>query len=133
MSETTPITLRDLRSLRQAPAISPENQRSLRRELEAALASCDWFTIGVMAPDASRALSALRQCERALGWEPLADSNDPLPGGPVFLKGNQRSGGLLIRTEEGLGEGLLISGHVEGKAEAGDTWGPLPLDFFAID
>lgn len=133
MSDTSPITLRDLRSLRQAPAISPENQRSLRQELEAALASCDWFTIGVMAPDASRALRALRQCERALGWEPLAECDDPLPDGPVFLKGNQRSGGLLIRSEAGLGEGLLISGHSEGTADAGDTWGPLPLDFFAID
>ncbi|MFM8524513.1 MAG: DUF1824 family protein [Cyanobacteriota bacterium] len=131
MSSVT--TLRDLRSLRQAPAISTEARQTLRSELNTALAVCDWFTIGVMAPDAEAALTALRQCERALGWTPLADSPDPLPAGPVFLKGNQRSGGLLIRTEEGLGEGLLISGHQEGNGEAGDTWGPLPLDFFAND
>lgn len=133
MSAAAPITLRDLRSLRQAPAISPEQQQILRRELETALAGCDWFTIGVMAPDAVTAVNALRSCERALGWTPLSDPEEALPEGPVFLKGNQRSGGLLIRNEEGLGDGLLISGHLEGNGEAGDTWGPLPLDFFAID
>lgn len=133
MSAVAPITLRDLRGLRQAPAISAEERQSLLQELKAALAGCDWFTIGVMAPDAQTALQALRSCEQALGWTPLADSPDPLPPGPVFLKGNQRSGGLLIRTEEGLGEGLLISGHLEGNGEAGDTWGPLPLDLFAFD
>ena len=133
MSAVAPITLRDLRALRQAPTLSTEERQGLRQELQAALAGCDWFTIGVMAPDATTALQALRSCEQALGWSPLADSPDPLPTGPVFLKGNQRSGGLLIRTEEGLGEGLLISGHQDGNGEAGDTWGPLPLDFFAFD
>lgn len=133
MSSASAPTLRDLRSLRQAPAISPEARPVLRRELEAALAGCDWFTIGVMAADATTAIATLRACEQALGWKPLHEPVDPLPGGPVFLKGNQRNGGLLIRQEEGLGEGLLISGHVEGNGEAGDTWGPLPLDFFAFD
>ena len=31
----------------------------------------------------------------------------------------------------GLGEGLLISGHSPADPAAEDTWGPLPLDFFA--
>lgn len=127
------LTLTALRSLRQAPAISPESRPALQRELEAALQACDWFTIGVMAPDAASAMAALRSCERALGWNPLGDPEEALPEGPVFLKGNQRSGGLLIRREEGLGEGVLISGHRHDDADAGDTWGPLPLDFFAID
>ena len=133
MSAPAPITLRDLRGLRQAPTLSGDDQRSLRRELDAAIASCDWFTIGVMAPSAEQAVLSLRQCEAALGWTPLAETQEPRPAGPVFLKGNQRSGGLLIRTEEGLGTGLLISGHADGRDDAGDTWGPLPLDFFAID
>jgi hypothetical protein len=132
MSSTT-ITLNDLRSLRRAPVIGPDERRELQQALETALQECDWFTIGVMAPDAASALQALRRCEQALEWPPLGDPQEPLPEGPVFLKGNQRSGGLLIRHEEGLGEGLLISGHRDDNADAGDTWGPLPLDFFAID
>ena len=133
MTAAAPISLRDLRSLRQAPELNPEERQRLRQELDGARAGSDWFTIGVMAPDARSALKALRECERALGWQPLAESTEPLPEGPVFLKGNQRSGGLLIRGEEGLGTGLLISGQRDANNEAGETWGPLPLDFFAID
>lgn len=51
--------------------------------------------------------------------------------GPVFLKGNQRTGLFLVRPENGLGSGLLITGHSSVAPEAEDTWGPFPLDFFA--
>jgi hypothetical protein len=52
--------------------------------------------------------------------------------GPVFLKGNQHSGQFLLRAEAGLGEGILISGHLNGKPDPAleATWGPLPLDLF---
>jgi hypothetical protein len=49
----------------------------------------------------------------------------------VFLKGNQRTGLFHLRREEGLGEGILISGHGAADPAAEDTWGPLPLDLFA--
>ena len=49
----------------------------------------------------------------------------------MFLKGNQNSGRFLVRRETGLGEGLLITGHSPADPDAEDTWGPLPLDFFA--
>ena len=52
--------------------------------------------------------------------------------GPVFLKGNQHSGQFLLRAEAGLGEGILISGHLNGEPDPAleGTWGPLPLDLF---
>lgn len=125
--------LAGLRGLRTAPALDGAASAALRLELDAALAGCEWFTIGVMAADAAAAVAALRACERACGWTPLQGADpgsDPEAGGPVFLKGNQRNGTYLLRREPGLGEGLLITGHSLVDPEAEDTWGPLPLKFF---
>jgi hypothetical protein len=102
----------------------------MRTELHEVLKRCPWFTIGVMAPTAMAAVEALRRCEQAFGWPALA-TEDPGAGaieGPVFLKGNQRSGTYLIRQEDGLGVGVLISGQNAAHPELADTWGPLPLD-----
>jgi len=43
----------------------------------------------------------------------------------------QRTGTYLLRQEDGLGEGLLITGHHSGDPSVEGTWGPLPLDLFA--
>jgi hypothetical protein len=134
--------LHALRGLRSAPQLNPEQRRELRAALLAALAGCEWFTLGVMAPSAAAALTALRASERALGWTALQqqveaietiDDHDTVaadPEGPVFLKGNQRSGTYLLRPESGLGEGILITGHNPADPSRQDTWGPLPLDLF---
>ncbi len=156
---TTPASLNSLAALcglRTAPELPAAARQALRSELDQRLAACEWFTVGVMAPSASLAVAALRACENALGWEPLQtpDSDSETPGsgtpglsgpdasaseagdptalaGPVFLKGNQRTGQFLVRPETGLGCGLLITGHSSVAPEAEDTWGPFPLDFFA--
>ncbi|MCX5967994.1 MAG: DUF1824 family protein [Cyanobacteria bacterium] len=128
-------TLSSLRGLRTAPALEAAERAQLRQELQTAMGRCEWFTIGVMAPNTAMALNVLRQCEAALSWPPL-DPQDPAPAelpanAAVFLKGNQRNGRFLIRAEAGLGEGVLITGHQPADAEQEDTWGPLPLDLFA--
>ena len=88
-----------------------------------------------MAPSAEAAVTALRQCEAACGWPALELQNPeilaPEAAGGVFLKANQSNGRFLIRAEEGLGEGLLITGHQPADPQQEDTWGPLPLDLFA--
>lgn len=119
-----------LRGARTAPELTESERQELRTELLGALQRCPWFTIGVMAPTATAAIEALRRCEQALGWPALAADG---PGaavieGAVFLKGNQRSGTFLIRQEDGLGVGVLISGQNSEQPELADTWGPLPLD-----
>jgi len=130
------LTLADLASLRTAPGLPAHQRPVLLAELKTRLAGCDWFTIGVMAPSAAAALAALRACEVSLGWPALpSHGQDPEPGsvaGPVFLKGNQRSGQVMLRAEAGLGEGILISGHLNGESDPAleGTWGPLPLDLF---
>jgi hypothetical protein len=138
-SGATVIGLADLRGLRSSPVLEEPQRRALRQELVEALRPYSWFTIGVMAADAAAAVACLRQLETALGWSPLAASAaDPssqgpsgsAQPGPVFLKGNQRTGTFLLRREEGLGEGELISGQNPEGSGAGETWGPLPLDLF---
>ncbi len=124
------LDLASLRGLRTAPSLDTVQRQALRGELDARLAACDWFTVGVMAPSAQTALAALRACEAAQGWDPLQPESEGEVEGPVFLKGNQRTGRFLLRAESGLGEGLLIGGQSDGHPEATGTWGPLPLDFF---
>lgn len=119
-----------LRGARTAPELTESERQDLRAELLGALQRYPWFTIGVMAPTATAAIDALRRCEQALGWPALvADGPDAAAiEGAVFLKGNQRSGTFLIRQEDGLGVGVLISGQNSEQPELADTWGPLPLD-----
>lgn len=122
--------LSSLLGLRTAPSLDGAQRQALAQELMGRLAACDWFTVGVMAPSAQAAIAALRACESAQGWEPLQAESELLVEGSVFLKGNQRTGRFLLRSETGLGEGLLIGGQSERHPEATGTWGPLPLDFF---
>lgn len=124
--------LNGLRGLRTAPSLDAGARSLLLRELAPLLGACEWFTIGIMAPSGDAALAALRQLEAAQGWSSL-QPGDPGEGepGPVFLKGNQRTGLFHLRREEGLGEGILITGHAASDPDAEDTWGPLPLDLFA--
>ena len=122
--------LNALRGERSAPELTESERQELRAELHGALKRCPWFTIGVMAPTATAAIQALRRCEQGLGWPALAAEG---PGaaaieGAVFLKGNQRTGTFLVRQEDGLGVGVLISGQNSEQPELADTWGPLPLD-----
>ena len=123
-----------LRGLRSAPSLDAAGRGALRAELDALMARCDWFTVGVMAPSAAAAVACLRTLEAALGWDgleldPAGEALEAIAG-PVFLKANQNNGRFLVRRETGLGEGLLITGHSPADPGAEDTWGPLPLDFF---
>ena len=128
------LSLDRLRGLRTAPTLSLEQRHQLKQELAQALARCQWFTVGVMAPGEVEALAALRALESGLGWSALAAASEPAAiaaGHSVFLKGNQRTGTYLLRQEDGLGEGLLITGHHSEDPSVEGTWGPLPLDLFA--
>ena len=131
MSDPTIRTLADFGSLRTAPELQPEQRVALAQELVEVMKAFDWFTVGIMAPSADAALTALRSLEQALDWEAMRLDNQQGEPGPVFLKANQSTGLIRIRVEHGLGEGVLISGHSHDPNQAGTTWGPLPVDFFA--
>ncbi len=127
-------TLASLRGLRTAPRLGDQATAELLEELLQKMALCEWFTVGVMAPTAQQAVGTLRRLEQICGWPTL--ELDPgataLEGqeGPVFLKANQNNGRFQLRLEQGLGEGVLITGHSPVDPAAQDTWGPLPLQCF---
>ena len=123
--------LNDLSRLRKAPTLDQSTADQLRKELQVALAQSSWFTIGVMAPSADQALSSLRSLEASQRWTSLEVVETTSDEGPVFLKANQRGGTVRVRIEQGLGSGILISGHGDDDAQPATTWGPLPLDFFS--
>ena len=50
--------------------------------------------------------------------------------GGVFLKANKKTSNVFIRSENGLGEGILITCQYDESAKESNTFGPLPLDFF---
>ncbi len=130
MSATPIRSLNDLARLRDAPQLTPENAEQLRLELSGAMAESSWFTIGIMAPSAKTALTALRCLERSQGWSELDVVETTEESGPVFLKANQKGNSVRIRIEHGLGQGILISGHGDDDSQPSTTWGPLPLNFF---
>jgi hypothetical protein len=126
------VHLADLRGFREAPPLSSVQRCQLREELRQRVASCQWCTIGVMAPGAVDAWAALQSFAQALDLPPFAaPSGVEESTGPVFLKANQRNGQVWLRQEAGLGQGVLLTGHSASNPELEDTWGPLPLDLFA--
>ncbi len=122
--------LSDLSLLRTAPVLSKELQQKLIEELHREIATAEWFTVGIMASTEEKALLAIKQIESFFSWSPMRIIERAKEKGPVFLKANQSSQEIRIRTEHGLGEGILISGQIADKEKFSNTWGPFPLDFF---
>ena len=58
------------------------------------------------------------------------DLNSIHANGNVFLKGNQKTGNVFIRSESGLGEGILLTCQYDDYARESTTIGPLPLNIF---
>ena len=48
----------------------------------------------------------------------------------VFLKGNEKTGNVYVRSEHGLGEGILLTCQYDEDSKESSTFGPLPLNFF---
>ena len=134
MSDPAITALADLTRLRSAPPLSSGERKDLKSELIAEMSHFAWFTVGVMAPSSTEAMTCLRDLELAMGWPPMKREDEtPIDSG-VFLKANQSTGCIRIRAEAGLGEGFLISGQQaesqQLSPQSAPTWGPLPLDFF---
>ena len=122
----------DLNSLRTAPLLSSSQIKKLLEELETNIFNADWITIGIMAPCDTKAIEALKSISRKYTSIKFRDLDSLNADGSVFLKGNQKTGNVYIRSENGLGEGILITCQYDEDAEESNTFGPLPLDFFCI-
>ena len=120
----------DLNSLRSAPQLSKVQIKQLLEELEAKIIDADWITIGIMAPSDVDAISALKLISKKYSSVKFKDLESLNANGSVFLKCNQKTGNVFIRSENGLGEGILLTCQYDHESQEASTFGPLPLDFF---
>ena len=120
----------DLNSLRTAPLLSSNQIKKLLQELETNIFNADWITIGIMAPCDTKAIEALQSISKKYSSIKFGNLDSLHADGSVFLKGNQKTGNVYMRSENGLGEGILLTCQYEKDSEESFTYGPLPLDFF---
>ena len=120
----------DLNSLRTAPLLSSSQIKKLLEELETNILNADWITIGIMAPCDTKAIEALQSISQKYTSIKFSDLDSLNADGSVFLKGNQKNGNVYIRSENGLGVGILLTCQYDKDDGESSTFGPLPLDFF---
>ena len=120
----------DLNSLRTAPELNNNQEKKLLIELEANIFNSDWITIGIMASCETRAIEALQSISKKYSSIKFNNLDSLHADGSVFLKGNQKTGNVFIRSENGLGEGILITCQFDEDSKESNTFGPFPLDFF---
>ena len=120
----------DLNSLRTAPLLNKSQIKKLIEELETNIFKADWITIGIMASCDTKAVEALLSISKKYSSIKFGNLNSLHADGSVFLKGNQKTGNVFVRSENGLGEGILITCQHDEDPEECNTFGPLPLDIF---
>ena len=120
----------DLNSLRTAPLLNKSQIKKLIEELETNIFKADWITIGIMASCDSKAVEALLSISKKYSSIKFGNLHSLHADGSVFLKGNQKTGNVFVRSENGLGEGILITCQYDEDPKECNTFGPLPLDFF---
>ena len=120
----------DLNNLRTAPQLTNREEKKLLEELEANIFNADWITIGIMAPCDNKAIEALQSISEKYPSIKFGNLGSLHADGGVFLKANQKTSNVFVRSEIGLGEGILITCQYDEGDQESNTYGPLPLDFF---
>ena len=120
----------DLNNLRTAPQLSNIQEKKLLEELKANILNADWITIGIMAPSDNKAIEALQSISKRYSSIKFRNLGSLHADGDVFLKANQKTSNVFVRSENGLGEGILITCQYDEGAKESNTFGPLPLNFF---
>ncbi len=120
----------DLNILRTAPELSNSQLKILQEELQENIFNADWISIGIMASCDIKAIEALQSISKKYSSIKFKNLDSLQADGSVFLKGNQKTGNVFVRSENGLGEGILITCQYDQESKESNTFGPLPLDFF---
>ena len=123
----------DLNKYKTAPALDFDQIQKLSVELDLEIRNSDWITIGIMAKNDNEAKKALRIFIQEHSFISFKDFEHLEAIGNVFLKGNQKTGEVYIRSENGLGEGILLTCQHNDQLKDSKTYGPFPLSFFAKD
>ena len=120
----------DLDNFRSAPNLNNDQKKRLFEELQSYIFNSDWITVGIMAPNDFEAINALKSISSKYSSIKFNGLDSLQASGRVFLKGNQKTGNVFIKSENGLGEGILLTCQYEEDSDGSSTFGPLPLDFF---
>ena len=124
--------LSDLNSYKTAPILDTNQIQKLSIELDNEIKNSDWLTIGIMAKSDFEAKNALRTFVQKYSFMHFNDFDKLKAIGNVYMKGNQKTGVVYIRSEYGLGEGILLTCQYDDTSQNSLTYGPFPLSFFAI-
>ena len=122
--------LTDLNNHKTAPILDLNQIQKLSKELDSEIRKSDWITIGVMAKSDNEAKNALRMFVQKYPFMHFKDFENLKATGNVFMKGNQKTGEVYIRSEYGLGEGILLTCQYDDLSQNSLTYGPFPLSFF---
>ena len=122
----------ELNSLRTAPILSSSEVKNLLEELETNIFNADWITIGIMAPCDTKAIETLNSISKKYSSIKFDNLDSLHADGSVFLKANQKTGNVFVRSENGLGEGILLTCQYDKDSYESRTFGPLPLEIFSI-
>ena len=120
----------DLNKYKTAPILDKNQIQKLSRELDNVITQTDWITIGIMAKSDNEAKNALKTFLQKYYSISFNDFEKLKAIGNVFLKGNQKTGEVYIRSEYGLGEGILLTCQYNDLSRNSSTYGPFPLSFF---
>ena len=116
--------------LRNIPQLSNSQVKKLLKQLEPNIFKADWLTVGIMAGSDNKAIEALQSISKKYSSIKFRNLDSLHADGSVFLKANQKTGNVFVRSENGLGVGILITCQYDESAKESNTFGPLPLDFF---
>ena len=121
----------DLNQYKTAPILDFNQSQKLSKELDLKIVNSDWLTIGIMAKSDVEAKNALRTIIQKYHFDNFKDFENLEASGNVFMKGNQKTGEVYMRSEYRLGEGILLTCQYNDLSENSITYGPLPLVFFS--
>ena len=122
--------LDDFKSLRSAPFLNNIQVKELLEELETNILNADSITIGIMSPCDTKAIETLKSVSKKYSSIKFGNLDTLHASGSVFLKGNQKTGNVFVRSEKGIGEGILITCQYDEDSAGSNTFGPFPLNFF---
>ena len=120
----------DLNKFKTAPILDLDQIQKLAMELEMKIANSDWLTIGIMAKNDVEAKIALNTIVQKYSFSSFINFENLKASGNVFMKGNQKTGEVYIRSEYNIGEGILLTCQYDDPSKDSTTYGPFPLSFF---
>ena len=125
--------LDELNNLRSAPYLGKFESKVILDQINSKIINSDWITVGIMANSDKDAKKALSSIIKKYNFKFFKSFNEIKAPGNVFLKANQNTGEVYIRSENGLGVGILLTCQYNNLDSHSKTYGPFPLNLFEND